>query len=59
MMGKRRLAVHAFRITFRAWCREATDFPREVADALAQVVSDKTEADYAKGGLFDKPWRPN
>ena len=46
---------HGFRSTFRDWCSECTDFPREVAEmALAHAISDKVEAAYRRGDLFDK-----
>ena len=46
---------HGFRSTFRDWCAEATDFPREVAEmALAHAIGDKVEAAYRRGDLFDK-----
>jgi integrase len=36
--------VHGFRSAFRDWCREQTNFPRELAElALAHVNKDKTE----------------
>jgi integrase len=47
--------VHGFRSTFRDWCGERTNFPREVAEmALAHVVGDQTERAYARGDLFIK-----
>jgi integrase len=50
------LAVpHGFRSTFRDWASERTAYPREVAEmALAHTVSDKVEAAYRRGDLFDK-----
>jgi integrase len=49
------LTVHGFRSSFRDWAAETTNFPREVAEAaLAHVLSDKTEAAYRRGDLFDK-----
>jgi integrase len=46
---------HGFRSTFRDWCAECTDFPREVAEmALAHAIGDKVEAAYRRGDLFDK-----
>ena len=46
---------HGFRSSFRDWCSECTDFPREVAEmALAHVIGDKVEAAYRRGDLFDK-----
>ena len=46
---------HGFRSTFRDWCAESTDFPREVAEmALAHAIGDKVEAAYRRGDLFEK-----
>ena len=46
---------HGFRSTFRDWCAEKTDYPREVAEmALAHTIGDKVEAAYRRGDLFDK-----
>lgn len=54
-MGYADLTVHGFRSTFRDWCAEQTNFPREVAEAaLAHVVKDKTEAAYQRGDLLEK-----
>ncbi|HEV7370819.1 tyrosine-type recombinase/integrase [Arenibaculum sp.] len=54
-MGRDDVTVHGFRSTFRDWAAERTNFPREVAEmALAYVVSDKVEAAYRRGDLFDK-----
>jgi integrase len=49
------LTAHGFRSTFRDWCAERTNYPSEVAEmALAHVVSDKVEAAYRRGDLFEK-----
>jgi integrase len=54
-MGRGDLTVHGFRSTFRDWCAEATNHPREVAEAaLAHVLRDKTEAAYQRGDLIEK-----
>lgn len=46
---------HGFRSTFRDWCAERTNYPREVAEmALAHVVENKVEAAYRRGDLFEK-----
>lgn len=55
----RRMAVaatpHGFRSTFRDWAAERTDHPAMVAEmALAHIISDKTEAAYRRGDLFEK-----
>jgi integrase len=47
--------VHGFRSTFRDWCREQTNFPREIAElALAHANKDKTERAYARGGAVER-----
>ena len=49
------LTVHGFRSTFRDWAAESTTYPREVAEAaLAHVLTDKVEAAYRRGDLFEK-----
>src|SRR5262245_20772171 len=58
-MGLKRLevpfTVHGFRSSFRDWCGEATNFPREVAEAaLAHVVGDETERAYRRGDALEK-----
>jgi integrase len=47
--------VHGFRSSFRDWCAESTNFPRELAErALAHALSDKVEAAYQRGDMFEK-----
>jgi integrase len=54
-MGRDDVTVHGFRSAFRDWAAERTNYPREVAEAaLAHVLSDKTEAAYLRGDLFEK-----
>jgi len=54
-MKRSDLTAHGFRSTFRDWAAEETQFPSEVAEmALAHVVSDKVEAAYRRGDLFEK-----
>jgi len=54
-MGRGGLTVHGFRSSFRDWTAERTNFPREVAEmSLAHTVSDKVEAAYRRGDLFEK-----
>jgi integrase len=54
-MGRAELTVHGFRSSFRDWAAERTGFPSEVAEmALAHTVSDKVEAAYRRGDLFQK-----
>lgn len=46
---------HGFRSTFRDWCGEKTQFPRELAEqALAHVLSNKVEAAYRRGDALEK-----
>lgn len=54
-MARGDLTAHGFRSTFRDWCAEATNYPREVAEAaLAHTLRDKTEAAYQRGDLMEK-----
>jgi integrase len=54
-MGRGGLTAHGFRSSFRDWTAERTNFSAEVAEmALAHVVSDKVEAAYRRGDLFQK-----
>ena len=47
--------VHGFRSAFMDWAHEQTAFPKVVIDmALAHTVSDKVEAAYRRGDLFEK-----
>ena len=47
--------VHGFRSSFRDWCAEQTNYPRELAEvALAHALKDKTEAAYQRGDLLEK-----
>ncbi len=46
---------HGFRSTFRDWCAEQTNYPREVAEmALAHAVESAVEAAYRRGDMFEK-----
>lgn len=54
-MGRPDLTVHGFRSTFRDWAAERTNFPLEAAEmALAHAVSNKVEAAYRRGDMFEK-----
>ena len=47
--------VHGFRSSFRDWAAELTTAPREVAEmCLAHTISNKVEAAYRRGDLFEK-----
>jgi len=49
------VTIHGFRSSFRDWCAEMTNYPREVAEAaLAHTLKDKTEAAYQRGDIFVK-----
>lgn len=55
----RRMAVpavpHGFRSAFRDWAAERTSYPSEVVEmALAHTISNKVEAAYRRGDLFEK-----
>jgi integrase len=54
-MGRDDLTIHGFRSSFRDWAAERTGFLAEVAEmALAHTISDKVEAAYRRGDLFQK-----
>jgi integrase len=49
------MTVHGFRSSFRDWCAEETNYPRELAEAaLAHANKDKVEAAYKRGDMFQK-----
>jgi integrase len=55
LIGRSDLTVHGFRSTFTDWAHERTDFPDVVIDmSLAHKVSDKVQAAYRRGDLFEK-----
>ena len=57
MLQKLKVAAvpHGFRSSFRDWAAEETDHPREVIEAaLAHVVTNQTEAAYARSDLFER-----
>jgi integrase len=54
-VGRTDITPHGFRSSFRDWAAETHKAAREVAEmALAHAVSDKTEAAYRRGDLFEK-----
>ena len=54
-MKRSDITVHGFRSTFRDWVAETTAFPAEMAEiALAHTVSDKVEAAYRRGDMFER-----
>jgi integrase len=49
------LTSHGFRSSFRDWAAEETNFPTEVVEmVLAHTISNKVEAAYRRGDLFEK-----
>jgi integrase len=47
--------LHGLRSSFRDWCGDHTEFPREVAEAaLAHTLRDKTEAAYRRSDALEK-----
>jgi integrase len=49
------ITVHGFRSTFRDWCYEQTEFPREIAEhCLAHITGDGSEQAYRRGDAIDK-----
>jgi len=49
------ITIHGFRATFRTWCAEKTNVPRQVAEAaLAHVIENKVEAAYQRSDLFER-----
>jgi integrase len=51
----RDITPHGFRSTFRDWAAEQTNHSQDVAEmALAHTISNKVEAAYRRGDLFEK-----
>lgn len=49
------LTVHGFRSSFRDWCGDATEYPRELAEhALAHQVGNSVEQAYRRGSALEK-----
>ncbi|VAY87388.1 Integrase [mine drainage metagenome] len=49
------IVPHGFRSSFRDWCAEQTNYPKEVAEmALAHSIGSAVEASYRRGDLFEK-----
>jgi len=47
--------VHGFRSSFRDWCAEETDFPRDLAElALAHAVGSEVERAYRRGDGLER-----
>jgi len=54
-LGVGQYTAHGFRSSFRDWCGEHTNFPREVAEAaLAHATGDAVERAYRRGDALEK-----
>jgi integrase len=54
-MGVENATVHGFRSSFRDWCGDETDFPREVAEAaLAHKIKNDVERAYRRSKALEK-----
>jgi integrase len=55
LIKDRKITTHGFRSSFRDWCAERTDCPREVCEmALAHNVGNAVERAYQRSKLFEK-----
>lgn len=54
-MGIENATVHGFRSSFRDWCGDHTQYPREIAEAaLAHKVGNKVEQAYRRRSALEK-----
>ena len=54
-MGVENATVHGFRSSFRDWCGDQTQYPREIAEAaLAHKVGNKVEQAYRRRSALEK-----
>ena len=54
-MGVETATVHGFRSSFRDWCGDQTQYPREIAEAaLAHKVGNKVEQAYRRRSAIEK-----
>jgi integrase len=54
-MNRPDVVPHGFRSSFRDWCGDVADVPRELAEAaLAHVVADATERAYRRGTAIER-----
>jgi integrase len=54
-MGRTDITTHGFRSSFRDWCAEATNYPREIAEAaLAHVTGSNVERAYRRTDLLER-----
>lgn len=53
-MGRREVP-HGLRSSFRDWCAENTNFPRDLCEmALAHTITNKAEAAYRRGDMLER-----
>jgi integrase len=53
--NKRPAVPHGLRSTFRDWCAERTEYPRDMAElALAHTVGSEVERAYRRGDMIEK-----
>ena len=53
-MGREGFTTHGFRSTFRDWCAEATEVPREIAEAALAHVPGQVERAYRRSSLLER-----
>lgn len=54
-MQRTDITVHGFRSTFRDWCAERANYPREIAEAaLSHISGDKVETAYLRSDHLEK-----
>jgi integrase len=54
-IGHNDVTIHGFRSSFRDWCAERSNYPREVVEmALAHAIENKVEAAYRRSDLFER-----
>ena len=54
-MGLGHYTVHGFRSSFRTWCGDQTNFPREIAEqALSHRIGNAVEQAYSRGKALEK-----
>jgi integrase len=53
-MGSKGFTTHGFRSTFRDWCSEAAEVPREIAEAALAHIPGQVERAYRRSTLLDR-----
>ncbi len=55
MEWEAKITVHGFRSAFRDWAAEATAYPGDMVEmAMAHAISNKVEAAYRRGDMFER-----